>query len=219
MDCRFTVPVLVATALHALVLFGFNRPPSRPGTKPPVEKTLVKAFVFPREEPEEPVVVAEPEAETQPKAVRGALRPAGEEPPPNPLPTSFPMEPTRVTLSGDVLKIAPGVVGDPRGMEGLRAGPVLDYRLLDSVPRTRVQSPPVYPHEARQSGLTGEVLVEFMVDEDGRVMNVRVVRSSHATFEAPTLTAVAKWRFEPGRKNGRAVRFQMRVPVRFGLEG
>lgn len=219
MYSRFTVPVLVATALHALVLLGSNRSPHRPVVKPPVEKSVVQAFVFPKEEPEEPVVMTDPEPAAQPKGVPEALRPGQEEPPPNPLRDDFHLEPVRVPPSANVAKIVPGVAGDPMGSDAPWTGrPVLDSRLLDNPPRTRVQSPPVYPHEARQSGLTGEVLVEFTVDEDGRVMSPRVVRSSQAMFEPATLTAVAKWRFEPGRKNGRAVRFRMMVPVVFGLE-
>lgn len=218
MHSRFTVPVLVATALHALVLLGSHRPPRPPEEKPAVGKTFVQTFVFPKEEPEEPVALAEPEPAAQPKGVPEALRPSAEEPPANPLPADFRIEPLRVPPGADVAKIVPGRPGDPQGMDGLRTGqPVLDYRLLDNLPRARAQSPPVYPHEARQSGLTGEVLVEFTVDQDGRVMNPRIVRSSHASFEAATLAAVAKWRFEPGRKNGRAVRFRMMAPVVFGL--
>jgi protein TonB len=60
--------------------------------------------------------------------------------------------------------------------------------------------------------------VEFVVDEAGRVMHPFVVRSSRAGFEAPTLRAVEKWRFEPGKKDGRAVRFRMQIPVTFSLK-
>ena len=217
MHSRFTIPVLVATALHALVWLGSGRSPERV-VKPPEKPATVRAFVVPKEDLEEPVVATDPEPVAPPKGVREALRPAGEEPPPNPLPDGYRFEPVRVPPGAEMANIVPGLIGDPLGTDEMRAGPVLDYRRLDNSPRTRVQSPPVYPHEARQNGLTGEVLVEFTVDEDGRVMDPRVVRSSQAMFEAPTLTAVAKWRFEPGRKSGRAVRFRMMVPVRFGLD-
>jgi protein TonB len=36
-------------------------------------------------------------------------------------------------------------------------------------------------------------------------------------FEEPTLRAVAKWQFEPGRRDGRIVKFRMTVPVLFNL--
>jgi protein TonB len=45
------------------------------------------------------------------------------------------------------------------------------------------------------------------------------VRSSSHAFEEPTLRAIAKWRFEPGRRGGQIVRFRMQVPVVFKLDG
>jgi protein TonB len=89
---------------------------------------------------------------------------------------------------------------------------------LDNTPRTRSQVAPAYPASERNAGISGEVLVEFTVDESGRVLNPRVVRSSRTAFESPTLRAVSNWRFEPGKKNGQAVRFRMMVPVAFNLE-
>jgi protein TonB len=61
------------------------------------------------------------------------------------------------------------------------------------------------------------VVVNFTVDENGNVQDVRAVRSSHQEFEMPTIRAVSKWRFEPGRKDGKRVRFRMSVPVAFTL--
>ncbi|MBI4622768.1 MAG: energy transducer TonB [Verrucomicrobia bacterium] len=83
--------------------------------------------------------------------------------------------------------------------------------------RTRFQPAPVYPSEGRREGLRGEVFVEFLVDEAGRVADPRVVHSSNRMFEEPTLQAVLRWRFEPGRRAGRIVRFKMAVPVIFSL--
>ena len=88
---------------------------------------------------------------------------------------------------------------------------------LDNTPRTRFQPAPHYPPSARSTGLTGEVLVEFTVDESGRVLDPHIVRSSDRMFEEPSLRAVAKWQFEPGRSGGRIVRFRMAVPVVFNL--
>jgi len=60
-------------------------------------------------------------------------------------------------------------------------------------------------------------MVEFTVDEMGRVINPHVTSSTHSEFEAPTLRAVQTWRFEPGKHLGRVVRFRMSVPVQFSL--
>ncbi|MBS0663516.1 MAG: energy transducer TonB [Verrucomicrobia bacterium] len=110
------------------------------------------------------------------------------------------------------MRMAPGIgpgAGPGGGVESVDG--------LDRVPRTRLQASPVYPYEARKDGRGGEVIVAFTVDEQGRVVNPVVVRSTDPAFEGPTLRAVARWRFEPGRKNGRVVRFRLAVPVQFAL--
>lgn len=51
--------------------------------------------------------------------------------------------------------------------------------------------------------------------QDGRVTDAVVQTSSDPIFERPALAAVRKWKFEPGRRDGRPARFRMRVPVTF----
>ena len=112
-----------------------------------------------------------------------------------------------------------GPWGDPDSREWFGAhGPrPVSPDHLDNPPRTRTQPAPVYPYEAKIDGRRGEVWVEFVVDEAGKVLDPHVVRSNDPIFETPTLRAVSKWRFEPGRKNGQVVRFRMAVPVAFAL--
>jgi protein TonB len=88
---------------------------------------------------------------------------------------------------------------------------------LDGPPRTRVQTPPPYPVEATHTGATGTVMVEFTVDEMGGVLNPRVVSSTHSIFNAAAVQGISRWKFEPGKRNGRVVRFKMMVPIVFAL--
>jgi protein TonB len=111
---------------------------------------------------------------------------------------------------------APEISLDPGSGPGGRIGPVMPVE-LDNAPRTRFQAAPHYPLGAKTAGLTGEVLVEFIVDENGHVIDPHVRRSTDRVFEESTLRAVAKWQFEPGRRAGRIVRFRMAVPVVFNL--
>jgi protein TonB len=134
----------------------------------------------------------------------------------------FEMPPTETRRIVDVHpdRIVPGPWGTPDGIADVGADPgaIIGVAFLDHVPATRVRVPPAYPPEARQRGLSGEVLVEFVVSEAGRVLHPHIVRASDPLFEAATLRAVEKWRFEPGRKNGKLVRYRMAVPVVFNLE-
>ena len=88
-----------------------------------------------------------------------------------------------------------------------------------TLPRVLRQIPPTYPLAMRQSGLRGEVLVDFVVDIEGRVTRAFVVRSLNPAFDEPALDAVDQWTFEPGRKDGVPVKTHMRVPVFFQLQG
>lgn len=57
---------------------------------------------------------------------------------------------------------------------------------------------PRYPPEALRAGQSGEVMVEFTVNQDGTVANARVVRADPArVFDREAVAAVRRWRFEP----------------------
>ncbi|MDQ3270041.1 MAG: energy transducer TonB, partial [Pseudomonadota bacterium] len=57
---------------------------------------------------------------------------------------------------------------------------------------------PKFPTEALRSGQSGEVQVEFTVNADGSVGNVRVVQSNPArVFDREAISAVRRWRFQP----------------------
>jgi TonB family protein len=86
---------------------------------------------------------------------------------------------------------------------------------LDQKPRPVFQAPPNYPFELRKRKVEGSVYVLFVVDEDGKVVNPKIEKTSNPGFDAPALEAVRQWKFEPGVRNGQKVRFRMRVPVRF----
>jgi TonB family protein len=86
-----------------------------------------------------------------------------------------------------------------------------------TLPRATLQQPPRYPMAMRASGMRGEVLVDFLVDIEGRVRNPYVVRSLNPSFDEPAVDAVRQWRFEPGTVGGRPVTTHMQVPVVFTL--
>lgn len=94
---------------------------------------------------------------------------------------------------------------------------LFDLKNLDEQPTPRFQSKPVYPFEMRRAGITGQVVVGFIVDSKGNVREAYAVRSSHREFEQAAIAAVSKWRFKPGRKGGRAVNTRMQVPIVFNI--
>lgn len=220
MEARFILPATIATALHALVLL-VPREPAPPIKHEVFADPAQPPMLVNLDPPEEIAAATEPDS--QPKGSPEVRRPpTTEEPTPSVVPDGAMLQkvPTVIkTVAIDADRILPGVPGTANGNEGdWTEVRILDRSMLDNEPRTRSQVSPLYPAELKRLGLTGEVLVEFVVDETGRVLNPRVVRSSDRGFEESTLRAVVRWRFEPGKKDGRPVRFRMAVPVMFSLE-
>lgn len=88
---------------------------------------------------------------------------------------------------------------------------------LDQKPITRVRISPAYPYEMSRAGITGEVVVEFIINTNGDVVQAQVTRSSHREFEVPAVQAVLKWKFKPGRKGGRVVNVRASQLLEFNL--
>ena len=88
---------------------------------------------------------------------------------------------------------------------------------LDQAPRVIMQPAPQYPPDMKKKKIQGTVHVLFIVDKDGRVTEPKVQKSDNPAFDTAALTAVKRWRFEAGKKNGQAVPFRMRVPITFAL--
>ena len=75
---------------------------------------------------------------------------------------------------------------------------------------------PVYPPEAQSQGLRGIVILELVVDTQGKVASAEVVRSV-PPFDEAALAAVRKWEYEPTTLDGRLVRVRMTVPISFAM--
>jgi protein TonB len=88
---------------------------------------------------------------------------------------------------------------------------------LDQAPAIKYQASPVYPDSMKRPGISGEAVVDFIVDPNGNVRNAVAAHSSQREFEEPACAAVSKWKFRPGRKGGRAVYAHMQVPIVFTL--
>jgi TonB family protein len=86
----------------------------------------------------------------------------------------------------------------------------------DYDPRPVHMPKPNYPLQAFQEGIEGTVLVEILIDAEGRVARSRVVESVPGLDEA-ALAAVREWRFIPARKEGKAVPALAHVPVSFKI--
>jgi TonB family protein len=74
-----------------------------------------------------------------------------------------------------------------------------------------------YPPLLRDAGVEGLVTVTMVVGADGLTRVPAVVHADHEAFRAPALAAVAAMRFQPAKKDGRAVAVQVTLPIAFQL--
>lgn len=75
-----------------------------------------------------------------------------------------------------------------------------------------------YPKAARESGIQGRVFVSFIVEKDGSISNVKVIRSIGGGCDEEAVRvvkAMPKWK--PGKQRGKAVRVSYMLPVVFKL--
>ena len=76
-----------------------------------------------------------------------------------------------------------------------------------------------YPVVAQENGVQGRVVVSFVVEKDGSITDVRVVRSVDPSLDREATRVVKSMpHWIPGKQNGSAVRVKYNVPVSFKLQ-
>lgn len=95
----------------------------------------------------------------------------------------------------------------------------LVYRVGGDViaPRAVYAPDPEYSEEARGAELQGQCLLWMVVGADGKPRDVRIARSLDPGLDEKSIEAIRTWRFEPARKDGRAVAVQINVETSFRL--
>jgi protein TonB len=116
-------------------------------------------------------------------------------PPPPPEPPTPPEE-ERTEEIFVVVEEAPALIG---GLAGLHA----NVR---------------YPETARRAGVQGRVIVQFVVDEEGRVVDPVILAGRHPLLDKEALRVIREVRFTPGRQRGTPVKVRMSIPITFVLE-
>lgn len=77
-----------------------------------------------------------------------------------------------------------------------------------------------YPEECRKQGIQGRVVISFVVNKDGSIVDLETVRSPHPALAEEGLRVVKsmpKWK--PAKEGGKVVRSRFNVPIMFRLDG
>jgi TonB family protein len=224
----------ISAGLHAALLLGVLWITSRPSTVESVAEERVTYIVFPEEElpvdlPAEPPPPTEVEEPVVPEAPPALETPRGfqELEIPREIPVKIPPPSTFRVRAMDYRGV--GVVGGTG--EGYVA-PVdtvaapLPLAVVDRLPqlknvaelsnRMRALYPPIY----RAAGIEGSAVVQLVVDTDGRVEpeGMTVISATHPDFASASMELVRMVRFEPARRNGRAVRVWVQLPVDWKID-
>jgi TonB family protein len=105
----------------------------------------------------------------------------------------------------------------PQDPAGLRDALFSD---ADVSAHARLATPlrPDYPAGAREQGIEATVTLEIVIDRDGSVADVRVLKGAGYGFDDSALRALRRARFSPAIRDGRPVRVRMPWTIDFRLE-
>ena len=238
---RLAPAATAAVLLHAAALGWLVRLPSPPPPwtrLTPAKVRLVGRTPPPHAEPEaKPPKLAEPRKAPQPA---GPARVARAEPTPPPAPPSPLPAPRRFAVAMEATVPGGGVAvpttAGPTAARGRadlpdsapvgeNTGPAaLDVVEVERGPRAMRQPSAeelraLYPEEARREGLEADVKLELVVDEEGRVAEVKVLRAAGNGFDEAAVRAARGLAFSPATRGGRPVPVRIPWTLKFRLDG
>ena len=79
---------------------------------------------------------------------------------------------------------------------------------------------PVYPELARKASIEGVVYLDILVDKEGKVRDIQVLKGSgtNVGFEESAVQAVKQWTFSPAIQNGKPVACWLTQPIKFQVK-
>jgi TonB family protein len=99
------------------------------------------------------------------------------------------------------------------------------YNMVDSMPKAGfdlseyISKNIKYPGSARERGIEGKVIVRFVVDEEGNVVNPVILKSPDTTFSTEALRVMKRMpKWIPGKLNGNYVAVNFTLPILFLMD-
>ena len=91
------------------------------------------------------------------------------------------------------------------------------YFKLSDMPRFLHRETPVYPEDMRANGSTGIVELAVLIDGEGKVREITVLKSAGESFDQAAIDAINASTFQPARADGKPVTSLLKMPVKFKL--
>ena len=238
--------VVGSLALHGLALVVLHtRPAARPALQRPVELVMVEVQKPPpppvvKEEPKPepppppkvrvkppPIKVAEAPRPLPPPPV-DAPPPPNETPPPTakPAPLVVGMSMSSTTSAGSfaapVGNTLYGRPADtakaPQEVKAYSAPKYTPIYQVDSEPTVASEVKIPYPDEARRAGIEGTVTLSITIDNEGKVVAVKILKGPGYGLDEAARDAIRRFRFKPAVKGGEAVSTEMKYAYTFLLD-
>lgn len=129
-------------------------------------------------------------------------------------------------MSADAPVLQEGTITYMFGQEKIDYGEAIPFQMVEDKPSFQggdasefskwVNQRLVYPDEAKKNGVQGRVTLQFTVEKDGTIRNVRVLRGIDPALDREAVRVVSmspKW--EPGKQRGKPVAVTYTFPVIF----
>lgn len=91
------------------------------------------------------------------------------------------------------------------------------FRIYEKAPQLVQRIDPDYPQMARQLGIEGTVFLEIIVEKDGTVSSVKVLKSVHPLLDESAVAAAYKLTFTPAMTRDLPIRCYVTYPITFRL--
>lgn len=211
--------VPAAAPLHLSLSY---RKPETPPSPPPAPKAEPPKTPVPPApaKPAQPKRDPLPERKLSPPKKKTPLK-AQKEPPPAVDPQAvsepktaeeIPSPPAPAASEVPSVMDVPSLAGKPSSLE-------TNGIMKQAVPLYLQNPPPAYPLVARRRSYEGTVILDVLVDREGRVRDLSVSQSSgHQVLDKAAAAAVKNWLFEPGRRGKETTDMWVKVPVTFRLK-
>jgi TonB family protein len=131
----------------------------------------------------------------------------------------FPAPHWHLAVAALLLSLGVGaMVALAQAQDATPAGP--PYRVGDQVSRPEIISAtkPVYTERARRARVTGTVILESIIDEQGDVVNVRVLKGQPMGLDQAAVDAVKTWKFKPAMMKVNPVKVYYVLTVNFQVD-
>ncbi len=92
-----------------------------------------------------------------------------------------------------------------------------EFVAYDTPPRPKNFVRPSYPNIARTAGIEGTVILQLLVDTNGKVLEAKVLKKLHPELDRAALDAAYKTSFYPAKQRDKPVKVWVSYPIRFVL--